>query len=191
VGDGCVITRCSSNEPTGTVASAGTVTIQGNETVTLGPDNQYAVTGETSLYDTGQEVLLDATDSAEVPGFSLTMQAPAGTSLSEPLPVTSGAPLSLVRGEALYVEWTPGSYGLMKFHASSGLVGVTCEWTISDGASVVSAHSIEQLSSSDGSDSTVAFWTEQNGVVREGDWEFLLLLAGQASGSDFSGFTLE
>ncbi len=186
--DGCVIARCDSAEPSGEVALAGAVTIQGDTTVVLDADNDWAFEGDGALFANGAEVLFDVAASGDVPAFRSALRAPSSTSLTAPLPASEGAPLEVVAGEDVIVEWVPGNNGLMKFYASSGLVGVTCEWTISNGLGWIGAETLAALPPSDGSDSVVEFWTEQNGVGREGDWEFLLLLGGEAAGSQFAGF---
>jgi len=187
--DGCVVARCESDEASGEPAAAGAVTIQGDATVVLDADNAWTAEGDGALFGNGDEVLFDVAAGDDVPAFRGTLRAPSSTSLTAPQASEDGAPLELAAGENLGVEWVPGNNGLMKFYASSGLVGVSCEWTISNGEALIFASTLAELPPSDGSDSLAEFWTEQNGVGREDDWEFLLLLTGEAADGTFTGYS--
>jgi hypothetical protein len=189
LGDGCLLANCESLEASGVRVSPTRVTVQGAQTVVLDAENDFVTDGEGALFGNGDEVLFDIAPSADVPALRQSLKAPTSTTLTAPLPSAEPAPLELVAGADLQLEWVPGNNGLMKFNASQGLVSLSCEWSVADGEGAVLASSLAQLPVGDGSDSFAEFWTEQNTVVREDDWEFLLLLSGDVIGSDFLGYS--
>jgi hypothetical protein len=188
---GCVITQCRSEPPESERVAAGTLTIQGRETVVLDEANEYRAGGERSLFSAGDDVLLDLVGGNGVPSARRTLEAPSGTSLSSPPPGEEPSVLELKRGYGLGLEWTPGKYGFFRVSLRAGLVAVACEWDIADGVGIVGPDFIDQLPASDGTDSSFAVWTEQSDVVRNRGWEFLFLLQGDVSGAGYSSFYVE
>jgi hypothetical protein len=188
---GCAITRCDSQPPESELVTAGALTIQGSETVVLNEDNEFRATAERALFSSGDDVLLDLAAGNDVPSVRRTLSAPSGTSLSSPPPVEEPSALELKRGYALGFEWTPGESGFMRASLRSGLVALACQWELDDGVGLVDSSFVDELPSSDGTDSVVEVWTEQSDVVRKGGWEFLLLLQGVVSQGGYSSFLLE
>jgi hypothetical protein len=189
--NGCAVTYCNEAPAESERVAAGALTIQGSETVVLDEENSFSASADRALFSSGDDVLLDLVAGNEVPSLRRTLSAPSGSSLTTPPPVEEPTMLELKRHHGVVFEWAPGESGFMRASFRSGLVALACQWDLDDGVGLVESDFVDQLPSSEGTDSVVEVWTEQSDAVRKGGWEFLLLLQGVVSGARYSSFLLE
>jgi hypothetical protein len=155
----CKVRTCTGGTPsTPTSVSAGTITVEGKETLILTPDatNDYELAGGTGLlWDPGQTITISAAG-AEVPAFTHALQASSPVTVTSPAAPPADTPLSLDRSKDFVLTWTGGTTGavttLWKVEGTDPFVSIQCAFAASDGEGTVPAAALQALPESGSGD---------------------------------------
>ena len=188
----CDLVTCPQSEgnldggssPTAELASAGIITVSGgHQAVTLVPEGgaYSAYFAPQQLWDGGETLTVQAAG-AEVPGFEVTLVAPAQPTMTAPtlapaiLPtvapdgsVTSFGGSTIVRSQDLVFQWTGGtpSTSLQILVGEGGTSSLQCVFDAGAGMGVIPAAVLGHLSSGPGGLSTLVVSTA---VASGADW---------------------
>jgi len=149
----CEVTRCTGGTPAQeiTTVSAGAITIQGKQALTLVPDasNDYELASISELlWDAGETVTLSG-EGATVPAFTHAQTASSGVTITSPAAPAPDTPMMVDRSADLVLTWTGGSTGvittLWKADGSDPFVSFRCTFPLDDGSGTIPVEAMQAL----------------------------------------------